>query len=525
MSLAAGGRVVECDVVVVGAGSSGAVIASRLSAGGDRTVVLLEAGRDYSSRETPDGLASIGPLELMAPEYAETHMYPGLLASRSHVQPPALYRRGRGVGGSSAINGLFAVRPTVADLNEWADAGCPGWSFTDVLHHLKALETDLDFGALEFHGADGPIPICRPRTADNSALDEAFHGACIAAGHVYAPDHNAPGATGLSPYAYNARHGRRVSTNDAYLEPARNRPNLQIWGNALVDRVTWEAGRAVGVSAFTDGLELEVRASEIVLSAGAIHSPAVLLRSGIGPPAELRELGIDVRADLPVGLGLQDHPALAVLIQLNSSAPPAGRRHAAFCLRFDTGGGSEPDGGMISATATEDPEVGAVIGWVNRVDSTGRIRLHTVDPRVDPRVDFDMLASAEDVRRIRRVAEELASLTRTASFEEVGNNLGLLANSLETTLVPVGEAVSDPDFEALLLRAVFDVSHATSSCRMGDPDDQTTVVDPSGRVHGFENLRVADASILPWVPRANTHLSAVLVGEKIAADLLSELDG
>lgn len=517
----AGHTVIECDVVIVGAGSAGSVMADRLSRSGEREVVLLEAGPDYVSSETPPELASTGPLALLGEtDLTRTYMYPDLLASRSARQPATAYRRGRGVGGSSAINGLFAVRPTVADLDEWAQAGCEGWAFDRTLPLLKGMESDREFGHLDYHGDRGALPIRRPDEEEFTALDVGFRDACFASGHGWEPDHNAPGSTGVSPYAYNGRDGRRVSTNDAFLEPARARSNVRILGHTLVERCIFEGDRAVGVVAVSEGSVVEIRAGEVVLSAGAIHTPPILMRSGIGVAADLGAYGISVRVDLPVGKGLQDHPAVAVLIRLNEPHPSdPGRRHAGMCLRFDTGAGDERDGGMISACATEDPDIAAVIGWVNRVESIGRVRLNGSDPRLDPQVDFDMLSSPIDRRRMRRVVEALASLTRSPALRGAGEVLGLLRGVADGTTIAIEQALSDPDLDEMLLDAVFDVSHATSSCRMGSSEDPTTVVGPTGKVHGTENLRVADASILPWVPRANTHLSAVLAGEMIAADL------
>ena len=505
-------------MVVVGAGSAGAALAARVSAHPQVDVVLLEAGPDYRSTDTPPALASIGPLAITSDEeLAATYLYPDLKAARSARQPPALYRRGRGVGGSSAINGLFAVRPTVSDLEEWAEAGCAGWGFEDVLPILNRLEADFDFGEADFHGDSGPLPVRRPLPTELTAVDVAFREASMGAGHIWAEDHNAPGSTGLSPYAYNGSAGRRVSANDAYLEPARGRTNLRILGDSTVDRILFAGSRAVGVAGERRGVAFEVRAAEVVVCAGAIHTPAIMLRSGVGPASDLEAWGIPVCADLPVGLGLQDHPALAVLLGLNPEAETAPEmRHAGLCLRFDTGEGAEPDGGMISATATEDQSVAALIGWVNRVESTGRVHLASRDPRVDPVVEMDMLSDPADLRRMRRVMEELAVLANAAAFGALGTCLGLFSDALGSGTVPIDEALADPSVDELLLHAVFDVSHATSTCRMGADTDPTTVVGPTGLVHGFENLRVADASVLPWVPRANTHVSAVLVGEKIA---------
>jgi choline dehydrogenase len=262
-----------------------------------------------------------------SPEFA-AFRFDALKARRTRVQSPRTLWRGRGMGGSSAVNGQIAIRGVVEDYDAWAAGGAKGWSFAEVLPCFRRLETDEKFGALPYHGADGPIPIHRAPLSRWGAVDLALGESALELGHAFAPDHNAPGALGVSPYAINSRDGARVSTNDAYLEPARALANLEILGDAHVDRVLFEGRRAVGVRYFQGGEWRELRARELLLCAGAIHSPAILIRSGLGPPAVLRELGREVVVGLPVGERLQDHPLAAFVVQLADHAtPPPGFRH------------------------------------------------------------------------------------------------------------------------------------------------------------------------------------------------------
>jgi choline dehydrogenase-like flavoprotein len=517
----------EVDAIVVGAGSAGAVVAARLSEDPSRTVVLIESGPDYTSAETPPAVQDLDMTLLSShPEVGPALHYPKLTAIHAAGRRAVPYLRGRGVGGSSAINGLFAIRPTVEDLDEWAALGLEGWSYTELLPLLCRLENDLGFGTAAFHGDTGPLPITRPTPEHHQPLDVGFAEAAQAIGHKLEPDHNAPGASGVSPYAFNALAGRRVSTNDGYLEPARSRSNLVILGSTTVDRVLVEHGRAVGVRAVRDGEVIEVRAAQVVLSAGAVHTPTILLRSGIGPAQDLRGLRLPVVADLPVGVGLQDHAALVLAIQLGERAQtrPNDGRHSRFCLRFDLGvDGDRNDGMIVALTSHHLPGSGVLVGWVNRVESRGAVRLASVNPFDNPVVALNMLDTDVDRRRMRRVADELQSLARVSSVRELSTAAGL-ADGLdgfrptERTTLLADSPLPDDEFVAFALRNVTDTQHAASGCVMGtDPSD--SVVDAQGRVHGVEGLRVADASIFPWVPRANTHLVSVLTGEKIARDL------
>ena len=437
------------DVVVIGAGSAGAVLAARLSERPDRSVLLLEAGPDFDHGHTPSAIAGRSFHTAMT---APGHFWTDLEAVRTSGQAPRRYVRGRGAGGSSSINAMVVLAGEPDDYDEWARRGADGWAWSNVAPWFErtALTT-------------------RP-------VDAPELGAVGAA--VLAADPSAEVAL-----LTRDEHGHRVSVNDAYLEPARRRPNLSIRGDALVDRVLFDGRRAVGVR-LADGTDIEAEA--VFVCAGAIHSPAVLLRSGV-----------DRRG---VGRGLQDHPSFPVALQLRDEFRAAPDSLVVTALLRATH--RRTNDLQLLAMNEADPNVpglGILLGALMLVHSTGTVTLASDDPAVDPMVDFAMLSDERDLPGMR-AAVELAE--RVAGSDAIGR---------------IADVLPYDASEAGLRAALGDYVHAAGSCRMGAVDDVDAVVDPTCRVIGHERLWVCDASVMPTVPRANTHLPTVMVAERVAA--------
>ncbi|WP_349972780.1 GMC family oxidoreductase N-terminal domain-containing protein [Pseudomonas caspiana] len=550
------------DYLILGGGSAGCVLAARLSEDPRTRVCLIEAGRDISAGNMPAEIRSRYP----GRAYLDTrNIWRQLTALMGKRSTERRYEQARLLGGGSAINALMTNRGAPDDYDEWQRLGAEGWNWNNCLPYFRKLENDTDFDG-PLHGKQGPLRIRRTAQEFLSPFVKAVMKVLGEGGLATKADQNGPwepgvfvGAIGVSP------EGERIPTSVCYLsDEVRQRSNLKVRTECLVDRVLFKSHQAVGARVvLADGTSIDLFAKEVIVCSGAIHSPAVLMRSGIGPADELVQSGIFVVADRPgVGRNLMEHPSIAVSALLSKAGRTAfpSEHHEQAIVRFSSG---LPDtvpcdmhGAILSRSGWHSLgyRLGTIFFWVNKSYSRGRIRLASSDPAHEPEVDFCMLSDPRDLERLKQAlkfgaatlsASQLSaqrSVTfpssyspRVAKVAQPGLVNGLLRGVLSLLLDIAGPfrawlihrlvtqgvtlkklVADDAALTDFVRRNVGGTWHPSGTCRMGRADDPQAVTLSDGKVIGVTGLRVCDASLMPSIPCANTNVPTIMIAERIA---------
>src|SRR5579864_317055 len=561
------------DYIIVGGGSAGSVMAHRLSEQSGNQVLVCEAGQDTPHGQVPPEILDSYPgTAYFDPRFhwSELKVHTEIVSHNRPEERPALrkYEQARVLGGGSSINGQLANRGAPSDYDEWEAKGAAGWNWNAVLPYFKKVERDMDFDG-PWHGKEGRIPVRRILPENWCGHAKAAAQAFKEAGYEFIEDQNGEYRDGYFPITISNLYDRRVSAAIGYLDNGtRMRKNLTVSAETQVMGLLFEGTKCVGVKALVKGQEQEFRVNnargEVVVSSGAIHSPAHLLRAGIGPIGALKDLGIEVRANLPgVGQRLMDHPSVSVssFIKPDARLNNLTRRHILLALRYSSQIGGAPAGDMFVAGVSKSAwhavgeQIASLLLAVYKTYSeTGQVKLVSRDWRAEPMVEFNLLSDRRDLERLMDGFRRLGAMQMSVALKEATSDpfpatysdkvrqIGVVndKNRRITNMVAklldgpawlrrwvidrfivegfrFDQLMTDDDaLEAFVRKATIGVWHATCTCRMGADGDPMAVTDDQGRVRGVSGLRVVDASLFPAVPCANTNFPTLMTAEKIS---------